>query len=73
MLTRSGLLFLAAAFENVIRAYDVTSGEELWHDPLKGLGHSSMTLATIKTSSCVAPQVTDEQARRQAASSSGTT
>ena len=34
MLTRSGLLFLAAAFENVIRAYDVTSGEELWQGRL---------------------------------------
>ena len=34
MLTRSGLLFLAAAFENVIRAYDVTSGEELWQSRL---------------------------------------
>lgn len=34
MLTRSGLLFLAAAFENVIRAYDVTNGEELWQGRL---------------------------------------
>jgi quinoprotein glucose dehydrogenase len=34
MLTRSGLLFLAAAFENVIRAYDVASGEELWQSRL---------------------------------------
>lgn len=30
ILTASGLVFLAGAFENAIRAYDVTTGEELW-------------------------------------------
>ncbi len=34
LLTRSGLVFLAGAFEYAIRAYDVHTGEELWHSRL---------------------------------------
>ena len=34
IVTSSGLLFLAGAWENVIRAYDADTGEELWKGEL---------------------------------------
>jgi quinoprotein glucose dehydrogenase len=34
LLTASGLVFLGAAWENTLRAYDLTSGEELWQGRL---------------------------------------
>ena len=34
LVTGSGLIFLGAAWENVLRAYDIDSGEELWSSRL---------------------------------------
>jgi len=39
--TRSGLVFIAATAERDIRAFNVETGEELWHDRLPGGGQAT--------------------------------
>ncbi|MBB6165300.1 quinoprotein glucose dehydrogenase [Rhizobium wenxiniae] len=47
MITRSGVAFLGAAVDNYFRAYDVTSGEQLWETRLPAGGQSTpMTYTT---------------------------
>jgi quinoprotein glucose dehydrogenase len=41
MITRSGVAFLGAAVDNYFRAYDVTSGEQLWETRLPAGGQST--------------------------------
>lgn len=47
MLTRGGVAFLGAAVDNYLRAYDVTSGKELWRARLPAGGQATpMTYTT---------------------------
>ncbi|TKT76285.1 glucose/quinate/shikimate family membrane-bound PQQ-dependent dehydrogenase [Aquamicrobium sp. LC103] len=47
LLTRGGVAFLAAAVDDYLRAYDVTSGEKLWEARLPAGGQATpMTYAT---------------------------
>jgi len=47
LLTRGGVAFLGAAVDNFLRAYDVTTGEEIWRARLPAGGQSTpMTYAT---------------------------
>jgi quinoprotein glucose dehydrogenase len=41
LLTRSGLVFIAAALGNGFRAYDLASGDELWHTRLPAGGQAT--------------------------------
>ena len=41
MTTRSGLAFLGAAVDDYLRAYDVTTGEQLWETRLPAGGQST--------------------------------
>lgn len=40
-MTASGLIFIAAATDNIIRAFDIESGEELWSDVLPAGGQAT--------------------------------
>jgi quinoprotein glucose dehydrogenase len=40
MVTASGLVFIAASFDGRFRAFDITSGEELWSDELPTSGNA---------------------------------
>jgi quinoprotein glucose dehydrogenase len=47
IMTRGGVAFLAAAVDNFLRAYDVTTGKEIWRARLPAGGQSTpMTYAT---------------------------
>lgn len=47
MLTKGGVVFLAAAVDDYLRAYDITSGRELWEARLPAGGQATpMTYAT---------------------------
>jgi len=41
VVTRSGLVFIAATVERDLRAFDVETGKELWHDRLPGGGQAT--------------------------------
>jgi len=41
IVTRGGLVFIAATVDSVFRAYDSTTGKELWQDELPGGGHAT--------------------------------
>jgi len=41
VVTRSGLLFIAAAKDGYLRAYDSRTGKELWRSELPGGGQST--------------------------------
>ena len=41
LVTRSGLVFIAATQERTFRAYDINSGEILWHTRLPAGGHAN--------------------------------
>jgi quinoprotein glucose dehydrogenase len=41
VITASGLIFIAAATDNLIRAIDLDTGEELWHDVLPAGGQAT--------------------------------
>ena len=48
--TRSGLAFIAATAERAIRAYDVTTGQQLWKARLPGGGQATpMTYRSAKS------------------------
>ncbi|MEM9620296.1 MAG: PQQ-binding-like beta-propeller repeat protein [Pseudomonadota bacterium] len=49
MLTAGGLVFVAAAAEKAVRAYDVDSGEELWYHRLPHPGNATPTTYTVQT------------------------
>jgi quinoprotein glucose dehydrogenase len=47
MLTKGGLAFLGAAVDNYLRAYDVTTGRQLWQARLPAGGQATpMTYTT---------------------------
>ena len=49
LVTRSGLIFIAAAMDDYLRAYDVESGEELWKGRLPAGGQATpMTYRATK-------------------------
>ena len=41
LLTGGGLVFIAAAFDNTLRAFDAASGEELWRERLPASGQAT--------------------------------
>jgi len=48
--TAGGLVFIAAAQDRLLRAYDITSGRELWHAPLPAVGVATpMSYVSPKT------------------------
>lgn len=50
MVTRSGLVFIAATQEPAFRAYDVRSGKLVWETPLPATGHANpMTYRSART------------------------
>lgn len=47
VITASGLVFIAAATDNLIRAIDIDTGEELWHDVLPAGGQATPMVYAI--------------------------
>ena len=50
MITETGLIFIGAAAENAMRAYDVDTGEELWHHRLPFPANATPMSYTVSTS-----------------------
>ncbi|MCR9258906.1 MAG: PQQ-binding-like beta-propeller repeat protein [Pseudomonadaceae bacterium] len=49
LLTQSGLIFIGAAAESRLRAYDVNTGDELWQHPLPFPGNATPMSYTVDT------------------------
>lgn len=49
MITETGLVFIGAAAENAVRAYDLDSGEELWHHRLPNPGNATPMSYVVHT------------------------
>jgi len=47
VITASGLIFIAAATDNLIRAIDIDTGKELWHDTLPAGGQATPTVYAV--------------------------
>ena len=41
MVTAGGLVFIAAAWDSALRAFDIETGKELWKGPLPAAGHAT--------------------------------
>ena len=64
ILTSSGLLFLAGAWENVIRAYDSKTGEELWKGELPAGPQATPMSYSVRLADGSAAAVRGDRRRR---------